>query len=473
MSQLPADVSEPIARVGAQLAELTGGRPAASVHAEIMHRLADPDSDPRLRGVSTDSQQFATAWAALADGSDAPAPVWEAVVLPAVIACSNAQTVKVNLELVTSLWLDARAGLDDGETAALPPPGSDSALWAGQPAAVQAGSAVALTRPAEMVTSEDPVPAGPRERRLSRALVVPALVIVALVMVAVGVLWALRDGEAAEGRPPLGEPIATSGPRPSMSATPSAEPSPPMATPSVVTLPAGAPPPMLVTTLPTPVPTWSGLGPAQPPTAPLELSLVDARAHSASLRWQPPAESGTGGLSHYRVLRDGVGIGWTYQGQATISGLEPATSYVFTVVAYNFAGLASAPSAPVTVTTVSPTPPPSPTPPAKPVIRVEPDPVVLGASFTVHGLGWPCTEPAEVELRLSGKLVAVATVDAQGRFTAQIAVEPVDAASAKVDVLDSEQDLALTAGDWRLMAHLPNQPQCAPAANVTLRVTVA
>jgi chitodextrinase len=188
--------------------------------------------------------------------------------------------------------------------------------------------------------------------------------------------------------------------------------------------------------------------------------------HTAALRWQPPVDPGTGALAYYRILRDGADIGWTAQSAVTVNGLASATSYVFTVVAYNGAGLASPPSSPLTVTTASPPANTGPPPAATALLATSPaSPIALGQSFTVNGSGWPCPGVI-VEVHLAGRAVAVGTVDGEGRFTAPVAVEPVDGSTAKVKTLDGQPDVMLRRGESRLEARPAGPLACgnAPSA---------
>jgi hypothetical protein len=278
-------------------------------------------------------------------------------------------------------------------------------------------------------------------------------------------LWWHCDRPASDATA-SGDPIATSGALASSmpSSADGVSPAPSIA-------PAGAAQPAtLAASVPAPAPSWTGPGPASPPTAPQSLTAQDLSMHTAALHWLPPLDPGTGGVAYYRILRDAADIGWTAQSAVTVTGLAPATSYVFTVVAYNGAGLASPPSPPVTVTTMSPPATTAPAPPATALLATTPaSPIALGSSFTVDGSGWPCPG-VTVEVRLTGRTVAVGAVDGEGRFTAPVAVEPVDASTARVKSLDGKPDVMLRQGESRLEARPAGPSACGPNAT-SIRIT--
>lgn len=385
MTQLAAHAREPIAGIGACLTELTGNRPAASLHAEILDRLGEPDSDARLAGVTTDRQRFERIWDGLVEGADAPVDAWATVVLPAVVAGSTAQALKSNLERVTSLWLDARALLDSRD-GAVPQAGPMSRREPERAVSAGPGGAVAESSPPD-------APHTPAPARRRRPLMVTAVTVLAMLVTA-ALLWWQRDDQATAEQP-LGGPIASSGARPSAQPTPGDTAANPSA--AAVTQPL----PALSTTQPAPAPTWSGPGPAVAPTAPRSLSIVDTGPHTAALSWQQPLDAG-----HSATLRT-----------------EPGS------------------------------------------------PVPLGQSFTVTGAGWPCSGTA-VQVRLSGRLIAIAigTVGGDGTFSVPVTVEPIDSGTARIDAVDSEQDLMLTAGQWRLQVRGAAQPACTTQASAQLPV---
>ncbi len=72
---------------------------------------------------------------------------------------------------------------------------------------------------------------------------------------------------------------------------------------------------------------------------------------SASLTWT--ASNDNVGVTGYRILRDGVQAGTSASTGFTDTGLTPASTYTYRVVAYDAAKNESEPSSPVTVTTLS------------------------------------------------------------------------------------------------------------------------
>jgi hypothetical protein len=95
-------------------------------------------------------------------------------------------------------------------------------------------------------------------------------------------------------------------------------------------------------------PGGSGGGGGIAPAAPAGLSVTGTTASSVSLSWTAPGGTVTG----YHVYRGGTLATTTSATSATITGLAAATSYTFTVTAYNSAG-ESAASGSVTATTSS------------------------------------------------------------------------------------------------------------------------
>ena len=96
-----------------------------------------------------------------------------------------------------------------------------------------------------------------------------------------------------------------------------------------------------------------GSAPAPDTSAPSVVSGVSGAAVSPSgiaLQWAPATDDR--GVVGYRVTRDGVVVAASVaQTQFSDSGLQPATSYVYTVQALDAAGNVGPPSDPVTVTT--------------------------------------------------------------------------------------------------------------------------
>jgi chitodextrinase len=90
-------------------------------------------------------------------------------------------------------------------------------------------------------------------------------------------------------------------------------------------------------------------GDTQPPTAPGTLSVTGHTSSSVSLSWS--ASSDDVGVTGYQVRVNGTTATTVTGTSATVSGLNPATTYSFTVLAADAAGNLSQPSATVSATT--------------------------------------------------------------------------------------------------------------------------
>lgn len=84
------------------------------------------------------------------------------------------------------------------------------------------------------------------------------------------------------------------------------------------------------------------------PKAPTNLTVTDTTSSTASLSW-----TASSGATGYKVLRGGAQVGTATGTTYTDSGLSAATSYTYTVEAYNTAGTSAASSS-VTATTGAP-----------------------------------------------------------------------------------------------------------------------
>ncbi|WNM40140.1 discoidin domain-containing protein [Micromonospora halotolerans] len=94
---------------------------------------------------------------------------------------------------------------------------------------------------------------------------------------------------------------------------------------------------------------YAATGTSTPPTAPGSLAVTGRTATSVSLAWA--AATDADGIAGYQVRQGGGTVASVTGTVATVSGLTPATTYTFTVVARDTAGAVSAPSNAVTVTT--------------------------------------------------------------------------------------------------------------------------
>jgi spore germination protein YaaH len=91
------------------------------------------------------------------------------------------------------------------------------------------------------------------------------------------------------------------------------------------------------------------------PTVPTGVKAGALSDSAIAVSWAPSSEQG-GRIVGYRVLRDGVVVHQITGTSTTITGLAPSSTHTITVVAVDSAGVLSAPSAPVRVTTANPTP---------------------------------------------------------------------------------------------------------------------
>lgn len=87
-----------------------------------------------------------------------------------------------------------------------------------------------------------------------------------------------------------------------------------------------------------------------PPAAPSDLRATAVDATSVDLAWSASGDE-EGLVDHYRVYRDGAGVGTTTETAFTDAGLEPSTSYTYRVTAVDTAGNESEPSDPAEATT--------------------------------------------------------------------------------------------------------------------------
>ena len=94
-----------------------------------------------------------------------------------------------------------------------------------------------------------------------------------------------------------------------------------------------------------------GGGDTTAPTAPAGLVSPSRTTNAVALSWTASTD-GTG-VTGYRIYRGGTEVGTSSTTSFTDTGLAPATSYTYTVKAYDAAGNTSAASASVTVVTLS------------------------------------------------------------------------------------------------------------------------
>lgn len=86
-----------------------------------------------------------------------------------------------------------------------------------------------------------------------------------------------------------------------------------------------------------------------PPSTPSGLTVLSTGSSWVTLKWT--ASTDNVGIDHYQVYRDGVPVGTTVSAGYTDGSLQPETSYVYTVRAYDTSNNSSGLSAEVTATT--------------------------------------------------------------------------------------------------------------------------
>jgi hypothetical protein len=97
-----------------------------------------------------------------------------------------------------------------------------------------------------------------------------------------------------------------------------------------------------------------GVADTTPPTLPQALKATVSSESEAVLTWQASVDEESG-ISKYLIYRNGVLVGQSPSTSYTDIGLEESTTYTYQVSALNGAGLESAKSAPVSVTTLADT----------------------------------------------------------------------------------------------------------------------
>jgi chitodextrinase len=103
----------------------------------------------------------------------------------------------------------------------------------------------------------------------------------------------------------------------------------------------------------------TGGGDTQAPTVPGNVTATVVSSTAVDVSWAESTDDV--GVTGYRVYRDGVRVATTTGSQRTFSdaGLQPSTTYSYTVDAVDASGKSSGQSAPATVTTPAGTPPPT------------------------------------------------------------------------------------------------------------------
>lgn len=94
-----------------------------------------------------------------------------------------------------------------------------------------------------------------------------------------------------------------------------------------------------------------------PPSVPTGLSATPVSGTQINLAWSASTDTGGSGLAGYRIYRGGSQIATSATPSYSNSSLTNATTYTYSVAAYDAAGNASAQSSPVSATTFDTTPP--------------------------------------------------------------------------------------------------------------------
>ena len=103
---------------------------------------------------------------------------------------------------------------------------------------------------------------------------------------------------------------------------------------------------------------YTGSSDTTPPTVPANVLATAFSSTQINVTWS--ASTDNVGVAGYRVFRNGTQVGATTTALSySDTGLTPSTQYTYTVVAFDAAGNASAPSTGSTATTLTPdtTPP--------------------------------------------------------------------------------------------------------------------
>jgi chitodextrinase len=430
-------LSEPaIKRLGTFLADLTEDKPPDQIHQEILDRLRDPEHelDHRLAGIYLLVKDFVPIWTAIRNGVSLPASSWETVVLPVVVHFSPPHHLKSYLESATSLFLTARG---DREIEADPVPGP---VFEPEPEPEPFSLLDSVfdddldDRPPHVPVA---VAAATSRTRTGRRWV-PRAAAVAVVAVAAVLIW------TGGGKLGLGGIIFSALPERPVVTVPSATPS---ASPSPDPQPSASP---------TPAPGRTTAGPGAPPTppevprapgAPTGLAAGAVTRTSVTLTWSAPADAAN--VAHYKIFQNNVAYPPIANTTENVIELQPRTTYVFIVRAYNKAGQESPPSNSVTVTTNNP----------METTFVVPASVTFGLPFDVTGTAWPCPE---VRINIAGRAVKVAAVDGSGGFTAKIEINE----QGYLNPVGGGEPMQLVQGKWTITA------SCAGPGGPTLTESV-
>ncbi len=438
----PLSTRDLIKKLGSFLADLTVDRPPARIHAEILDRLREnwQEPDPQLARIYFDEKDFSSVWTAVRNGASLPLNSWDTVVLPVIVYYSSKEMLKPNLQTAIHLWGQARTALSNVLEAGEPEPIVPVYTAAPEPTL----DTLALPSP-RPIRPEPPVAPPRRAPGRRRRLLAAGLVSLLAALGAVAVV--VYDNSKRE-------PIAGTLPRPVPTEAPPSETGEPSASPSAE--PSAS---ALVPTI-SPSPMAPGVvGPA----APHSLTALGRSQTTVKIGWQPPANTGTGGLSHYRIFNGTAEVGSVAGTFFTATGLSPKTAYIFSVMAVNRAGASSPASGGLTVTTLAPA-----------TIGTDPgSPISYGTAFRVFGSGWPCTEPAQVRVTLRGMPIAKPLTDSAGNFSVDIEIVA-DLPAWKIPVIDAGEEVYIVLERDRpetIEVKLVSHPQCAATALAFANVT--
>jgi chitodextrinase len=120
-----------------------------------------------------------------------------------------------------------------------------------------------------------------------------------------------------------------------------------------------------------------------PPSTPANLAGGSSSSSTTAMTWSPSTDNV--GVAGYYVLRNGVKIATTAEAQFQDSGLTGATTYSYTVKAFDLGGNVSPPSLAVEITTKDAGPPSPPS-----------DPVATALSCTQISLTWTASTDIDV-----------------------------------------------------------------------------
>jgi chitodextrinase len=144
----------------------------------------------------------------------------------------------------------------------------------------------------------------------------------------------------------------------------------------------------------------------QAPTAPTSLTATAISNSQINLSWS--ASTDNVGVVGYNVYRDGVKIGTTASTTYSSTGLTAATTYSYSVTAFDAAGNTSPPSTSASATTAAPPAPPDTTPPT--VSIASPTGGTVSNTVAVSVNAADNVRVTRVDLRVNGGTVASTNV---------------------------------------------------------------